>query len=73
MCAAARNKMFDEYLRKRVTSEATDFVPFEVVDDHDERMDGWLGEDGASMLLVGCGLHLRIGCAEEQPGAAPDP
>ncbi|MEU9152870.1 hypothetical protein AB0D59_20485 [Streptomyces sp. NPDC048417] len=48
-------------------------MPFEVVDDHDERMDGRRREDGASVLLVARGVHLRIGCAEGPPGAVPEP
>lgn len=65
--------MLDGYLSERVVSEAIDLVLFEVVDDRDDRMDGRLREDGASMFLVACGVRLRIGCAEEQPGAVPAP
>ncbi|MEU2619374.1 hypothetical protein ABZ642_14610 [Streptomyces sp. NPDC007157] len=63
--AAARNTVFDEYLRTRVTSEATDLVPFEAVDDHGGHRDGRLRGDGASGPVAARGVHLPDGMPDD--------
>jgi hypothetical protein len=59
--AAAWKQIFDEYLRKHAEQDEKPFVPFDVVHDYAEYVDGKLRVDGARSFLESRGIHLSEG------------
>ncbi|MGO9322119.1 MAG: HAD family hydrolase [Solirubrobacteraceae bacterium] len=68
--AAAWKRMFDEFLRKRADEGGGEFVPFDVVSDYDEFVDGRPREDGARSFLASRGIELPEGGPKDAPGEA---
>jgi beta-phosphoglucomutase family hydrolase len=67
--AAAWKEMFDAYLRRRAERTGEPFVPFDVVADYDEYVDGKPRDDGARSFLASRGIELPEGEASDPPGA----
>lgn len=56
--AAAWKRAFDEYLRERASNDDKTFIPFDVIHDYAEYVDGKLRFDGARSFLVSRGIRL---------------
>jgi beta-phosphoglucomutase family hydrolase len=67
--AAAWQKMFDEYLRRRAAESGEEFVAFDPVRDYDEYVDGRPRYDGVRSFLASRGIPLPEGTAADPPGA----
>lgn len=67
--AAAWKEMFDEYLLAAARRSGTRFVPFDVIADYDEYVDGRSREDGTRAFLASRNITLPEGGADEAPGA----
>ena len=66
--AAAWKQMFDEYLRKRAAENNEPFVPFDLVTDYDQYVDGRPRLDGTREFLRSRGIELPEGTPEDPPG-----
>jgi beta-phosphoglucomutase family hydrolase len=67
--AAAWQRMFDDYLRRRATQTNTAFVPFDPVRDYDEYVDGKPRYDGVRSFLTARGIELPEGEIDDPPDA----
>jgi beta-phosphoglucomutase family hydrolase len=66
--AAAWQKMFDDYLRRRATELGEEFVAFDPVRDYDEYVDGKPRYDGVRSFLAARGIELPEGSPDDPPG-----
>ncbi len=62
--AACWKKMFDEFLREHARRTGKPFVPFDIVADYNEYVDGKLRQEGVSSFLESRQIHLPDGDAE---------
>jgi beta-phosphoglucomutase family hydrolase len=67
--AAAWRDMFDDFLRKRAESDASEFRPFDMHDDYDRYVDGKPRGDGVRDFLRSRGISLPEGTPADPPGA----
>jgi beta-phosphoglucomutase family hydrolase len=67
--AAAWKEMFDEFLRQRAESTATEFVPFDPHAEYDAYVDGKPRLDGTRSFLKSRGIDLPEGAPDDPPGA----
>lgn len=67
--AAAWKEMFDGFLRARATRAGETFVPFDVVTDYDEYVDGKPRCDGVRSFLESRRIHLPEGEPDDPPDA----
>ncbi len=67
--AEAWKEMFDEFLRLWATRNGVPFVPFDVVSDYDEFIDGKQRFDGVRSFLSARGIELVEGTRDDPPGA----
>jgi beta-phosphoglucomutase family hydrolase len=67
--AAAWKQMFDEFLRTRAERTGESFVPFDLVKDYDEYVDGKPRYDGVRSFLVARGIELPEGESSDPPSA----
>ena len=67
--AEAWKQMFDEFLRVRATREGAPFVPFDVISDYDEYIDGKQRFDGVRSFLSSRGIELPEGAHDDPPDA----
>jgi len=67
--AEAWKEMFDSFLEKRAAREAQRFVPFDVVADYDEYVDGKPRYDGVRSFLLSRGINLPEGDPTDPPAA----
>jgi beta-phosphoglucomutase family hydrolase len=65
--AEAWKAMFDAYLRERATADGEPFVPFDVVRDYDEYVDGKPRDDGVRSFLQSRGIRLPWGKHDDPP------
>jgi beta-phosphoglucomutase family hydrolase len=68
--AAAWKQMFDEFLKSWSEQQGTDFVPFDIVKDYDEYVDGKPRYDGVQSFLQSRGIELPQGTPGDPPAAA---
>jgi len=69
MHAEAWKSMFDAFLRTQATRESVPFVPFDVVSDYEEFIDGKQRFDGVRSFLSSRGIELPEGSRDDPPGA----
>jgi beta-phosphoglucomutase family hydrolase len=69
MHAEAWKEMFDAFLSARATHDGTPFVPFDLVSDYDEFIDGRQRFDGVRSFLSSRGIELREGTHNDAPEA----
>jgi beta-phosphoglucomutase family hydrolase len=67
--AAAWKGMFDTFLRARAAREGVTFVPFDLVSDYDEYVDGKERLDGVRSFLASRGIELPEGSSSDPPGS----
>jgi beta-phosphoglucomutase family hydrolase len=67
--AAAWKEMFDDYLRQRAQRTGERFVPFDIVSDYDQYVDGRPRADGTRTFLASRGISLPEGDADDPPDA----
>ena len=67
--AAAWKEMFDAYLQARAERLGGAFVPFDVIQDYDEYVDGKPRADGTRAFLQSRGISLPEGAPDDPPGA----
>jgi beta-phosphoglucomutase family hydrolase len=67
--AAAWKEMFDGFLRERAARTGERFVPFDVVVDYDDYVDGKPRYDGVRSFLASRGIVLPEGDPGDRPGA----
>ena len=67
--AAAWKQMFDPYLRERAAKTGEPFVPFDMVADYDEYVDGKPRYDGVRSFLASRSIELPEGSPDDPPGA----
>jgi beta-phosphoglucomutase family hydrolase len=67
--AAAWKEMFDAYLRERAASTGGKFVPFDVVADYDNYVDGKPRYEGVQSFLAARGIELPRGQPSDPPSA----
>jgi beta-phosphoglucomutase family hydrolase len=65
--AAAWKQMFDEFLRSWSQQHGTEFVPFDIVADYDEYVDGKPRYDGVQSFLHSRGIELPQGTPDDPP------
>jgi beta-phosphoglucomutase family hydrolase len=70
--AAAWKRMFDDYLRKRAQGTGETFVPFDLIDDYDQYVDGKPRYDGVRSFLASRGIELEQGGPDDPPGETID-
>jgi beta-phosphoglucomutase family hydrolase len=68
--AAAWKQMFDEFLRSWSQQHGTEFVPFDIVKDYDEYVDGKPRYDGVQSFLQSRAIELPQGTPDDPPAAA---
>jgi len=66
---AAWKQMFDGYLRERAQRTGEPFVPFDLVKDYDEYVDGKPRADGTRSFLASRGIELPEGDEDDPPDA----
>jgi beta-phosphoglucomutase family hydrolase len=66
--AAAWKATFDDYLRKTAARTGGLFVPFDVVRDYRDYVDGKTRNDGVRSFLESRGIHLPEGFEDDAPG-----
>jgi beta-phosphoglucomutase family hydrolase len=66
--AAAWKEMFDDYLSGRAERTSEAFVPFDLVRDYDEYVDGKPRYDGVRSFLASRGVKLAEGDPDDPPG-----
>ncbi len=69
MHAEAWKSMFDEFLRVQATRKGVPFVPFDVVSDYEEFIDGKQRFDGVRSFLSSRGIELLEGTRDDPSGA----
>jgi beta-phosphoglucomutase family hydrolase len=67
--AAAWKEMFDAFLRARAARTGDAFVPFDLVDDYDDYVDGKPRYDGVRSFLASRGIDLPLGRTRDPPTA----
>lgn len=67
--AAAWKEMFDAFLRDRSQPSAGPIVPFDLVADYDEYVDGKPRYDGVRSFLASRGIELPEGTPDDPPDA----
>jgi beta-phosphoglucomutase family hydrolase len=67
--AAAWKEMFDEFLRRRAGERDESFVPFDVVKDYTEYVDGKPRYEGVASFLAARGIRLEDGSPADPPAA----
>ena len=67
--AEAWKQMFDAFLRLRAAQEGEPFVPFDLVRDYDEYIDGKQRFDGVRSFLASRGIELPEGSHRDPPDA----
>ena len=67
--AEAWKQMFDAFLRLRAARESEPFVPFDLVRDYDEYIDGKQRFDGVRSVLASRGIELPEGSHRDPPDA----
>ncbi|MDR3556481.1 MAG: beta-phosphoglucomutase family hydrolase [Syntrophobacteraceae bacterium] len=67
--AKAWQQMFDQFLSGRAASSGEPFVPFDVIRDYDEYVDGKPRDDGTRSFLASRRIQLPEGTAEDPPTA----
>ena len=67
--AAAWKEMFDGFLRRRSARTGEQFVPFDLVDDYDEYVDGKPRYDGVRSFLASRAITLPEGDGADPPTA----
>ena len=65
--AAAWKETFDDYLRTAAAQTGSPFVPFDVVRDYRDYVDGKTRNDGVRSFLESRGIHLPEGCDDDAP------
>jgi beta-phosphoglucomutase family hydrolase len=65
--AAAWKEMFDAFLRARAARTGDAFVPFDLVDDYDDYVDGKPRYDGVRSFLASRGIDLPLGRTSDPP------
>jgi beta-phosphoglucomutase family hydrolase len=68
--AAAWKQMFDEFLKSWSEQHGTEFVPFDIVKDYDEYVDGKPRYDGVQSFLESRAIELPQGTPDDPPAAA---
>jgi beta-phosphoglucomutase family hydrolase len=68
--AAAWKQMFDEFLRSWSEQHGTQYVPFDIVKDYDEYVDGKPRYDGVQSFLQSRAIELPQGTPDDPPAAA---
>jgi beta-phosphoglucomutase family hydrolase len=68
--AAAWKQMFDEFLKSWSEQHGAQFVPFDIVNDYDEYVDGKPRYDGVESFLQSRGIELPQGTPDDPPAAA---
>jgi beta-phosphoglucomutase family hydrolase len=67
--ATAWKQMFDAFLSARAAREGATFVPFDLVHDYAQYVDGMKREDGVRTFLASRGIALPEGGADDPPSA----
>jgi beta-phosphoglucomutase family hydrolase len=67
--ATAWKQMFDAFLAARAARTGEAFVPFDVLADYDEYVDGMPRYDGVRSFLASRGIELPEGTSDDQPQA----
>jgi len=67
--ARAWQRVFDDYLRARAQSTGAPFVPFDIVGEYAQFVDGKRREDGTRSFLAARGVRLPEGTAGDPPSA----
>ena len=67
--AAAWKETFDSFLQGRAAHAGTDFVPFGLVDDYRQYVDGKPRADGVRSFLAARGIALAEGDVDDPPAA----
>jgi len=65
--AAAWKELFDDFLLSRAERAGEPFVPFDLVADYDEYVDGKARADGTGSFLASRGISLREGDPDDPP------
>ena len=65
--AAAWKQLFDDYLRRRAGAEGATFVPFDLVIDYQDYVDGRPREAGVQSFLASRGVSLPAGGLDDGP------
>src|SRR5215470_16851134 len=65
---AAWKEMFDDFLRQWSAQTGKEFVPFDLVQDYDEYVDGKPRLEGTSSFLESRGISLPTGSVSDPPG-----
>ncbi len=66
--AACWKKMFDEFLREHARRSGKPFVPFDIVADYNQYVDGKLRQEGVSSFLKSRQIRLPYGDGPEASG-----
>ena len=69
--AAAWQEMFDAYLQARAERLGVAFVPFDVIQDYDEYVDGKPRADGTRAFLQSREISLPEGAPDDLPARRP--
>jgi beta-phosphoglucomutase family hydrolase len=67
--AAAWKRLFDDYLEQRARADGTPFVPFNLVNDYQDYVDGRPRESGVRSFLTARGIALPAGSPDDGPQA----
>jgi beta-phosphoglucomutase family hydrolase len=67
--AAAWKQMFDAFLRRRAERSGEAFVPFDLLTDYDEYVDGKPRYDGVRAFLAARAIELPEGAPDDPPDA----
>jgi beta-phosphoglucomutase family hydrolase len=67
--AAAWEKTFDQYLRRRAAATGEEFTAFDPITDYDEYVDGKPRSDGVRSFLDSRGIELQQGSPNDHAGA----
>ena len=65
--AQAWKSIFDAFLRERAMHDGASFVPFDILSDYDEYVDGKPRDDGVSSFLESRGIRLPRGKHDDSP------
>ena len=67
--AAAWKRLFDDYLEQRAGADGTPFVPFNLVNDYQDYVDGRPRESRVRSFLTARGIALPAGSPDDGPQA----
>ncbi len=65
--ATAWKRLFDDYLQQRARADGAPFVPFNLVNDYQDYVDGRPREAGVRSFLAARGLTLPVGSPDDGP------